>query len=387
MIAKWLSNSVLTAPMAFIAFGVFISTSHLLPQKEAEISLHLVAEVALVVLLFLDAAQIDLNALRQRNVWPVRMLVVGFPIMIILGTIAAIPFLPGWPLVAVVLVASILAPTDAALGKAVVRNPFVSDRGRRALSIESGFNDGLALPVVLAFASLTAEVMNGEQINWFLFGAMQLTLGPLAGVVIGILGGKLLLIAKQLDLTEDIYEGIGTLALAGAAYLAATLIGGNGFISAFVAGLCFGNVVKGQCKFVYEFTESEGQILIWSAFFLLGLALVPQALAHLTLSNLGLILVSLFVVRPIAIWISLIGTDATPLTRLFFGWFGPSGLASALFALLILQQLNHELAEPILYLVVNTVWISALLHGLSATPVANWYAAKISAMGEFGETQ
>lgn len=387
MVAKRLASTVVTAPMVFLALGLALSATGLLPHKEAEISLHLVAEIALVVLLFLDAAQIDLNALRERHVWPVRMLFLGLPASILLGTLAALPFLPGWPLVAVALVASILAPTDAALGQAVVTNPVVPDRVRRALTVESGLNDGLALPAILLFASLAAETMDSAQTNWILFGVKQLTLGPLAGIAIGIAGGKLLLLAQKHDLTSDTFEGIGALALAGAAYLGATQIGGNGFISAFVAGLCFGNVVKGQCKFVYEFTESEGKLLTWGAFFLLGLALVPEAVGHLTPASLAIILISLFFVRPLAIWISLIGTDASPTTRIFFGWFGPRGLATALFALLILPQIDHVLAEPVLALAINAVWISALLHGLSAMPAARWYAARVRSMGDCPETE
>ena len=175
--------------------------------------------------------------------------------------------------------------------------------------------------------------------------------------------------------------------MAGVAYLGATLIGGNGFIAAFVAGLCFGYVVKGACKFVFEFTESEGQLLSWGAFFLIGLALVPEAINHLTWPIFAMILVSLFVVRPIAIWISLIGTDASVPTRLFFGWFGPRGLATALFALLVAKQIDHELAEPILMIAVNAVWISALLHGLSAVPGAKWYAAHIEGRGDCSESE
>ncbi len=387
MVAKRLSSTMLTAPMIFIALGLLLSMTGLLPHKDAEASLHLVAEIALIVLLFIDAAQTDLKALRKRHVWPVRMLVIGLPMTIALGTLAALPFLPGWPLVAVALVASILAPTDAALGQAVVTNPIVPERVRRALTVESGINDGLALPAVLLFASLTAEVMDAQQTNWLLFGAKQLTLGPLVGVAAGILGGKMLLLAHKHGLTSDSTEGIGALALAFTAYLAATQIGGNGFIAAFIAGLCFGSVVKGGCKFIYEFTESEGQILSWGAFFLLGLALVPQALQHLNASTLAIILISLFIVRPLAIWISLLGTDAAPLTRLFFGWFGPRGLATALFALLIIEKISHELAEPILMLAVNAVWISALLHGLSAIPAARWYAAKVTETGPCPETE
>ncbi len=387
MVARRLGTTVVTAPMVFLALGAALSTTGLLPADKAEAGLHLVAEIALIVLLFLDAAQTDLGALRQRHVWPARMLTIGLPLSIALGALAAYPFLTGWSVAGLLLIASILAPTDAALGQAVVTNPTVPERVRRALTVESGLNDGLALPVVLLFASIAAQTMDGGQTNWLLFGAKQIVLGPLVGIVAGLAGGKLLLYAKHHNLTAETFEGVGALALAGAAYLGAGQIGGNGFIAAFVAGLCFGSVVKGQCKFVYEFTESEGQLLSWGAFFLLGLALVPEALDHLTPSMLALVLISLFIVRPLAIWISLLGTDASSLTRIFLGWFGPRGLATALFALLVLEQIADELSDPVLAIAINAVWISALLHGMSAMPAARWYAAKVSTMGECAETE
>ena len=191
-----------------------------------------------------------------------------------------------------------------------------------------------------------------------------------------------MIFAKDHELTSETFEGIAALALAGASYLAATQVGGNGFIAAFVAGLAFGGVVQGRCKFIYEFVEGDGQILSWAAFLLLGAALVPSAIMHLTGPILALILVSLFVVRPVAIWVSLIGTDAPPITRLFFGWFGPRGLATALFALLVLEIVPHDLGEDILHIAVNTVWISALLHGVSAAPAAKWYGRKINLLAE-----
>ncbi len=387
MVAKRLSSTWLTAPMVFIGFGYLLSVVGLFPREDAENLLHIVAEVALILLLFLDAAQIRLSALRRRHVWPVRMLVFGLPLAIALGTFAAWLFLPHWPLFALVLVASILAPTDAALGQAVVTNPLVPERSRQTLIVESGLNDGMALPAVLLFASLTAEVMDQDGTNWVLFGAKQLVLGPLMGMAVGFAGGRILMWAKTRNLTADAFEGVGAIALAGSAYLAANLIGGNGFISAFVAGLCFGHVVKGQCKFVYEFTESEGLLLTWGAFLLLGLALLPEALQHLSWQTAALIMTSLVLVRPAAIWCSLLGSDASHTTRLFFGWFGPRGLATALFALLVVPQVDHELAAPILALAINAVWISALLHGLSAQPGAAWYAARVSRMGPCAETE
>lgn len=376
MIARRLASSILTAPMLFIFVGVVLSLTGLLSAHDMEVLLHPVAEIALVILLFLDAAQIDLRALRKSHVWPTRMLLIGLPMSVALGALSGLILFPAWPFAAIALVAAILAPTDAALGQAVVTNPHVPVRPRRALTVESGLNDGLALPVILFFASITAAESTANGGAWLVFGAKQIVLGPLIGAGIGALGGWVLLRAKAHATTSEIYEGVGALALAGSAYLAAVQLGGNGFIAAFAAGLAFGGIVKDACKFIFEFTESEGQLLSWAAFLLLGAALVPEAIAHLTWPMFALIVLSLFVVRPIAIWVSLIGTDAPPLTRLFFGWFGPRGLATALFALLVVEQIPHEFGEQILHIAVNAVWISALLHGLSAAPAAKWFGTK-----------
>ncbi|MEM8651445.1 MAG: cation:proton antiporter [Pseudomonadota bacterium] len=376
MVAKRLSKTVVTAPMIFLGFGYLLASLELLSADQMEETLHLVAEIALIILLFLDAAQTNVTALRKRFVWPARMLLIGLPLGLILGTISAWIFLPTWPLAAIALVAAILAPTDAALGQAVVTNEAIPERERRALTVESGLNDGLALPAILLFASLLANQMHQGETNWLLFGAKQLILGPIAGIICGTIGGYILLWAKKRDYTSDIYEGVGALALASASYLFATLIGGNGFISCFVAGLCFGHIVQDKCKFIFEFTESEGQGLTWGAFLLIGLLLVPEAIAHLDAAMLALILVSLFIVRPLAIWLSLIGTDASNYTRLFFGWFGPRGLATALFALAVIHEIGPQFGDAILHIAINTVWISAILHGLTAQPGARWYGSQ-----------
>ncbi|MEM1429719.1 MAG: cation:proton antiporter [Pseudomonadota bacterium] len=378
MVAKRLSSTVVTAPMIFLSLGAIVGETGMVPGAASEATLHVVAEVALIVLLFLDAAQIDQQALLRRRVWPARMLAIGLPLGFLIGIVAGWLLLPGWPFAAIALVAAILVPTDAALGQPVVMNPDVPERPRRALTVESGLNDGLALPLVLLMAAIAAPVAMAPSEGWLLFAVGQVVLGPLVGVPVGLAAGWILLRAKAAETTSDVYEGIGALALAASVYLLATLVGGNGFIAAFSAGLGFGAIVRGQCDFVFEFTEGEGQILSWAAFFLLGAVLVPDAVRHLTPEVFALILASLFIVRPLAIWISLIGTDASAETRLFFGWFGPRGLATALFALLVVDRLGQPLGEEVLHVAVNAVWISALLHGLSAAPAARWYAAVMS---------
>lgn len=386
MVGNRLSRSMITAPQIFLALGVVFSQAGVVPGHLAHEALHMVAEITLVVLLFLDAAKIDVRQLRSRFVWPARMLLIGLPLCLVIGTGAAFGVMPALGLAGAALVAAILAPTDAALGQPVVSNPAMPDRPRQALIVESGLNDGLALPLILMLVGLSAPVGGAPDNGWLMFTFWQLTLGPAVGVGAGLIAGRALIWAKQTGWTSDTYEGIAALAIAGVSYMAATEIGGNGFIAAFTAGLAFGAVVRGRCAFVYEFTESEGQLLSWASFFLMGLVLVPEALAHLTWQMAVMILISLFVVRPLAIWLSLIGTDAQPITRLFFGWFGPRGLATALFALLVVEKLDPEFGHTVLMIAVNAVWISALLHGVTAAPGAAWYARRMQAAGQSAET-
>ncbi|MDD9910778.1 MAG: cation:proton antiporter [Ahrensia sp.] len=376
LIAKRVTTSIVTAPMVFILFGLAMSQTGLLKHPAMEETLHLVAEITLVLLLFLDASRTNFGALRQRFVWPARMLIIGLPLAIVIGSVVGAAFLTQFPLPIIVLVAAILSPTDAALGQAVISNEAVPERTRRALTVESGLNDGLALPLILFIATLCAQFVSDTDTDWIAFGAKQIILGPLVGIVVGVAGAKLMAWADENGYTADIFEGVGVIALAMSAFLAANLVGGNGFISAFVAGLCFGGIMKNQCEFIYEFAEGDGQALTWMAFFLIGLLLVPEALHSLDVTTALYILASLFVVRPLAIYISLIGTDATTPTRLFFGWFGPRGLATALFALMVVDSIVLGFGEEVLHVAINAVLFSTILHGLSAAPLAELYASR-----------
>lgn len=373
LVARRLAAAPVTAPMLFIALGAALGAAGVMPRDVGEKSLHLLAEVALVVLLFLDAARIDAAALWRRHRWPLRMLLAGMPLAFVLGAGAMVLALPGWPWPLALLAAAILVPTDAALGLPVVSNPAVPERTRTALTLESGLNDGLALPAILLLATLAAPLADAPAGGWGRFAAGQVILGPLVGGVVGVAGGRALMAAQARGWTEAAFEGIAALALAGTAYLLALAVGGNGFIAAFAAGLGFGAMVRGRCAFVYEFTDSEGQLLSWGAFFLLGGTLVPEAVAALDWREGLAIIAALVVVRPAAIWLALAATDATPRDRLFCGWFGPRGLATALFALVVADTLAPADAEAIVHLAVNAVWISALAHGLTAAPLARAY--------------
>ena len=279
--SRKIEGSILTGPILFTVFGLVAGPAALglIPLQIGNEALHLLAEVTLILVLFSDAANIDLAQLRRDHDLPVRMLLVGMPLTIALGAVAAWLLFDGFGFWEAALLAAILAPTDAALGQAVVSNRLVPVRIRQALNVESGLNDGIALPFVLIFAAF-ASAMQAETVasEWLLFGAKQVVFGPLAGVAVGYVGAKLVASCHRRGWMLQGAEGMIALGLAFGAFALAEVVQGNGFIAAFVAGLTFGNTLQRKCQFLYEFAESEGQILILLTFTAFGAVMIPHAL-------------------------------------------------------------------------------------------------------------
>jgi len=388
LISRKIKGSILTGPMLFTVFGLLAGTAvfGLIPLQISNEGLHFLAEVTLILVLFSDAASIDLVQLRRDHNLPVRMLLIGMPLTIALGVLAALLLFDGLGLWEAALLAAILAPTDAALGQAVVSNRIVPVRIRQALNVESGLNDGIALPIVLVFAAYVSSV-NGEADAgmWLTFGIKQVVLGPLAGIAMGYAGAKLVSLCYRTQWMSEDAEGIIALGLAFGAFALAEAIHGNGFIAAFVAGLTFGNVMQHKCKFLYEFAESEGQILVLLTFTAFGAVMIPQAMATITMNHILFGLLALTVLRMLPVHLSLLGTGVKPVTSAFLGWFGPRGLASILFVLLILEHLSLENQNTMFAIVIVTVALSVILHGLTAGPAARWYGLMMQGMGECEE--
>jgi NhaP-type Na+/H+ or K+/H+ antiporter len=344
---------------------------------------HVLAELTLVLVLFTDAARIDLSCLRREKSLPARLLGIGMPLTIVGGAVAALAVLPqlGW--IEALLLATILAPTDAALGQAVVSNPLVPVRIRQSLNVESGLNDGIALPVVLVLASMAgAREQGGDASYWLRFAALAVTLGPLVGAAVGFVGGRVVAWGTQSGWINDAFQRIAGLGLALLAFGAAELVGGNGFIAAFVAGLTLGNTARGVCSCLYEFGEAEGQLLTLLVFLAFGAVMLPEALPHTTGPVVLYVLLSLTVVRMLPVALSLLGTGLRPASVAFLGWFGPRGLASILFALLVVEECRLATGPLLDAVVMLTVLASTLLHGLTAYPLARRYGEYAAAMEE-----
>ena len=273
-----------------------------------------------------------------------------------------------------------LAPTDAALGQAVVSNPRVPVRIRQALNVEAGLNDGLSVPFLALFLILAVE---GERLSanlWIRFALEQVGLGVLVGVGIGLAGGWLVSRASGRAWMTDSFQRLALLALALIAYALADQIGGNGFIAAFVGGLAVAPTVERVGEQLIRFTEAEGQLLNLSVFFVFGV-LAVGFIETLTWQVALYALLSLTVIRMLPVAASLLGTHLRGVSVLFAGWFGPRGLASIVLGLIVIAEAPQLAgAGEIEAVVASTVFLSVLLHGVTAAPLSAAYARRVEGM-------
>ena len=368
-------RGVVTAPMAFALFGLVVGPAGLglVEMKLNTAFIDGLAEITLVLVLFTDASRIDLSRLDREHVLPIRLLGVGLPLGVLAGMGLGHWLFPGMDWWQAGVLGAILAPTDAALGQAVVDNEAVPVRVRQALNVESGLNDGLAFPAVLLFLSLAGGAEARAPAEWALFVAGQLLLGPLAGLAVGFAGAFAVERMADGGWMNKVLLQISVLSLAVLAYGLAEVVGGNGFIAAFVAGLVVGTrskVLKGPLQ---DFGEIEGQLLSLVVFLLFGATMLPDALAVFGPRDLLYAALSLTVVRMVPVALALLGTGLAPLTVLFIGWFGPRGLASILYLLLVVEGGETGVNSALFTTIVLTVFLSVLAHGVTAAPAARAY--------------
>lgn len=388
LISGRLRDSVVTPPMIFAVFGLIVGTAGLdaIDTDVSHSAIHTLAEITLAVVLFSDAARIDLRQLIRDHDIPLRLLAIGMPLTILFGALVAWWLPLGLGLIEAALLAAVLAPTDAALGQSVVSNKAVPTRIRQALNVESGLNDGIAVPFVFLFAALMATASSASATqDLTVFTAKQLLLGPLVGIAVGAAAGWLALAANARGWMDDVFEGPLVLATIAVAFALADVLGGNSFISVFVAGVCFGRLLDGQCKFILEFAESEGQMLVLIAFLTFGAVLLPELAGAITWPMVVYAVLSLTLIRMLPAALSLLGVGLSLPSLAFLGWFGPRGLASILFALLVVEQLHSEAAKTILIVATLTIALSIVAHGVSAAPLAARYARLAQDQGDCPE--
>ena len=383
LVSRRLEGTVLTAPIVFVVAGALLGPA-VLGLVEFGLDEHtvlLVGEIALAIVLFTDAASINLPALRRNQGLPLRLLGIGMPLTIALGTTTAALLLTDLTFWEAAIVGTVLAPTDAALGQAVVANRRVPVRVRQALNVEAGLNDGLSVPFLTLFLALAiAKEEHQPDSFWIRFALEQVGLGALVGVGVGLAGGWLVMWASQREWMTDSFQRLALLVLAIFSWALADQIGGNGFIAAFVGGLAAGPSVERVGRRLMNFTEAEGQLLNLSVFFIFGV-LVVRMIQPLSWEVVLYVVLSLTVIRMLPVALSLMGTHLGGVSVLFVGWFGPRGLASIVLGLIVVEEAPLLAGRDEMMLVVAlTVLLSVLLHGVTAAPLSAVYARRVERM-------
>jgi NhaP-type Na+/H+ or K+/H+ antiporter len=382
-------GTAITAPMVFVTAGLVAawaglldlrSPTHAAGASEASREVVLVvAELALVLLLFTDAARIKVRALRG-NPLPLRLLCIGLPLTIALGSVVAVALLSDLELWECAIVAAVLAPTDAALGQAVVTNPALPLRIRQGLNVESGLNDGGSVPFLTLFIGLAAAE-EGVGGGWLRFAVEQIGYGTLIGAAAGVAGGWGLRHASERGWTVPLFEKLALAALAVIAFVAADEMGGNGFIAAFVGGGATRVAAGPVTARALDFAEEDGEVLNLAIFFIFGL-FAAHALGDASWQMVAYAVLSLTVIRMLPVAVSVIGLGLRPATIGFLGWFGPRGLASIILGLVVVEDAPElQGIEQIFVVMTVTVLMSVFAHGITAAPLSRRYAHAREAAG------
>jgi len=380
LVSKRSRSTIITAPMLFTGAGVLLSI--LLPQY-TDINIKdkaflVVSEITLALVLFADATHIDPRKVIREYLIPSRLLTIGMPLTIIAGAVAAAVLFTDLDIWEAAILGIILAPTDASLGVAVVTSQRVPARIRQALSLESGLNDGLAIPLLMLFVALARVESPTQDTSWILYTLRQIGFGLLVGLISGWLGGWLMANASKRSWMTRAGQQLALLALAVIAWwLAEKVVGGNGFIAAFTAGVMVRFGFEDAKQPIVEFSGAFGDLLVSMIFFVFGIS------SGILLSKMPgrfwlYAVLSLTFVRMIPVSISLIKTRLHFSSTLFLGWFGPRGLASIVLGLVFLEQEAHLPGEPVLELaIVATVMLSIFAHGISTAPGINLYGRQM----------
>ncbi len=369
LFSRRLSRSPITGPMFFATAGLLGDAAGAWDPIFDLSGASVLLELTLGLVLFTEAMKLRLRSWEEDFELPTRLIGIGMPLTILAGTVAAVILLDvNWLGAAVI--ATVLAPTDAALGVAVVENPKVPARIREALAVESGLNDGIALPVLLFFiAALGTE----EGVQLWSLALEAVGVGMAVGIVFGGLIGFAVRDASRRGWMQDQWQEITVVVVSVASLIVADELGGSGFIATFVAGLVFGHLIRHMDESVADFGDDVGAALTMLSFALFGGLILGDHLDAFALSTIVFAVLALTLARMVPVAISMTRTGLERPTVLFMGWFGPRGLASIIFAAIVAEEFGIVDAAPVIDAMVVTVTLSIFLHGATAFHGSEFY--------------
>jgi NhaP-type Na+/H+ or K+/H+ antiporter len=380
LVASRLERSPINGALVYVAAGILFGPVglKLIDLNVNAEGISWLAELTLAVLLFTDAANAKVNILRSFKAIPVRLLLIGLPLTIALGFGIGAVLFRELGVFEIALLATMLAPTDAALGKAVVSNKSVPESVRESLNVESGLNDGICVPVLLLFLALAG----GEASGWKAVGLAVLLplqaigIGASVGLGLGFAGSAALRASYHRGWTAGTWLQIPVITLSLLCFALAQWLGGSGFIASFMGGMTFGVLTHKHKEAVLDAAEGTGDVLALLTWFTFGTLLFVPPFLSLDWRVFVYAVASLTVVRMLPVFFSVASLGLRTDTKLFVGWFGPRGLASIVFAVMVV---HHKLpgGDTLVATATLTIVLSVLAHGLTANPLAAAYSARV----------
>ncbi len=385
LVASRVEQSIITGAMVYTAFGLIVGSSGLgiLEIHVDAISMRVLADLTLALVLFIDAANAEFSVLKKFSNLPGRMLLIGLPLSIALGAALGLWVFPDMSLLEVCVLATILCATDAALGKAVVTNPMVPAKLRQTINVESGLNDGIAVPflfIFLALASGSSSNADGPSLAFKLM-AEELLIGLVTGIAIVSVAAMLMRAVAIRRWLNNAWRQIPVVTLSLSCFTVAQTLGGSGFIACFVGGLLFGYLTEDRTHGLIVAAESFGELMCLLTWVVFAAVFLGEYLTQVTWQIALYAVLSLTVIRMVPVLISLWGTKEPLENKLFLAWFGPRGLASIVFVV-IMGSYNLPSESILIPTVVLTITLCIVAHGITANPWAKRLARKASLSGD-----
>jgi sodium/hydrogen antiporter len=374
LVKRWYVAPALVFVMCGIMLGPFVFD--VIDVGTDAASFTVIAQLALTVILFNQAAQLDPSTVFRRREVTFRLLVIGIPLALLLGTVTALLVLPVMPLWEAVCLAAIVAPTEVALIDALLEDKRVPERIRHALSAESGFYDGFALAALLAALALASERTDPDASRWTLFLVRTEVVSVAVGLAIGAIGGLVMARSQKREWMSDTWAQLATLAVALVCFQVGEGLHGSGFVAAFAGGLAFAFMAKrAGVPPDIQVSDAAGQLLELMVFAMFGSYAVVVGWRDAGWRVVVFAVLALFAVRMVAVSVALIRSDLPATNRLFIGWFGPRGIGTLVLGLLVVERGQIEQESLIVQVVVVTVTLSLVLHSLTAWPGIKWLTA------------
>lgn len=371
LVGARLARTAISGAVVFTAFGVALGPlgfGYLKLSTGAE-QIRLLAELTLALVLFTDAANSNLGVIKKSYRIPSRLLMFGLPLTILLGFAVGLVLFDALTLIEVALLATMLAPTDAALGKAVVTDEGVRPDIREGLNFESGLNDGICVPVLLLFLAVAAHPSSGGvSVLALKFVAEQIGLGIVAGVVLTVLGAWILKWLTARGWLSESWRQLPVPALAVTCFALAQWIGGSGFIAAFTGGVLFGWMARDSKHTLLLAAEGTGDTLALITWVVFGAVVIERVLPYIGWTMVLYAVLSLTIIRMLPVYVVLRGMGLRADEKLFIGWFGPRGLASIVFGVIVFDE-KLPGGATLTAVVVCTILMSIVAHGISAKPL------------------